>query len=233
MSPINQTIANVSSKEYGLLEYSVSSTPVQSGLVLYWDFAPGKSYTGSGTSVSDLSGNGNNGTINGSGTYSSSTYGGTYLLVTGGNTINTSSPNLSSSNYTVMGSTKLTGSANNRVISSQNNNWLLGNWGGYINQYYAEGWVNGAGSSGGLDTNWHIWTGTGRGTYTFYNNNSLITSNSSGSQGPNGFAINQYVGNTYAESSNAYFGFLLVYNRVLTTDEMTYNYNIFKARYGL
>lgn len=48
---------------------------VNSGLVGYWDAGNTRSYSGSGTSWSDISGNGNNGTLRNSPTYSSDNYG--------------------------------------------------------------------------------------------------------------------------------------------------------------
>ena len=68
--------------------------------------------------------------------------------------------------------------------------------------------------------------------YSFYMNNSLYASNSGGSVGPNGVMIGKYPFST-SENANGAFSFLLIYNRVLTTAEMTQNYNYFKGRFGL
>jgi hypothetical protein len=213
------------------------SSIVTLGLVLYWDFGNLLSYPGSGTTVTDLSGNNNNGTINGSGTYNSSLNGGIYTFSATSNTISNTSMNLASSNYTVMGSAKYNGGTNSRIISAKNNNWLLGHWSGYTRQFYSEGWVHGAGAPTQFlvtptDNNWHIWTGTGLTNYSFYDNNNLAGTNTSGAAGPNGWAINSY-GPGNSELSNGSFGFLLCYNRVLTRKEMTQNYNYFKDRYDL
>jgi hypothetical protein len=213
----------------------VYSGVVTSGLVLYWDFGNPGSYPGSGSTLYDLSGAGYNGTINGTGTFLPSTNGGSYQFSGSTNSITNSSFNLSTSNFTVMGSTRYAGTGTDgRVITCSTNNWLLGNHNNHTRQYFATGWVYGAGQSGsnyyvGNDTNWHIYTGTGLTNYSLYDNNVLITTNTAGSQGPNGIAVNGYS----TEPSNAFFGFLMCYNRVLTQAEMTQNYNYFRNRYGI
>jgi len=206
----------------------VNTSVVTSGLVLYWDFGNPNSYPGTGTTVYDLSGSGNNGTINGTGGKWSSANGGIYTF-SGTNTITSSGPNLSSSNYTVMGAAKYNGS-NARIISCLNNNWLLGQWSNNTYQYYAEGWVAGPGGhSPNTDNDWHIWTGTGRTNYLLYEGTTLVVSGTSGSQGPNGWAINSYANSS--EYSNGSIGFLLCYNRTLTSGEIVQNNSYFASRY--
>jgi hypothetical protein len=133
-----------------------------------------------------------------------------------------------------MGAARYTGtSPHGRMINSLNNNWLLGQWNSSTLNYYAEGTVYGI-PAGPDDTNWRIYTGTGDisgDSWGFYVNNSLITQNNAGVFGPNGISIaRQGFG---AEWSTGQFSFLLIYNRVLTTAEMTQNYNYFKGRFGL
>jgi hypothetical protein len=119
----------------------------------------------------------------------------------------------------------------NGWYSDNGSNWLIGHWNNSTENYYANGWVSSV-QAGTSDTNWRIYTGTGRGPYSIYVNNSQTYSNYSGSQGPNGFAIGSINGGT-SEFSNGQIGFLLAYNRILTEEEMTHNYNGFKNRYGL
>jgi hypothetical protein len=150
--------------------------------------------------------------------------------------VNSDNPNLASSDYTVMGAARYStvGSYNGRLISSKVNNWLLGHWGSTTQNYYAEGWVTSPSGSGPLDTNWRLYTGTGNiasDSYSFYVNNSINTTSAGGSAGPNGFRLGSIQGT--GEFSSGYIGCVLVYNRILTTDEMTLNYNLLKARYGL
>ena len=71
-----------------------------------------------------------------------------------------------------------------RIVSATGNNWLLGNWNGNFNQYYAEGWVSHPDATG--NTSWNIYTGTRNGAnfYSFYNGSTLVDSNYNGSEGP-------------------------------------------------
>jgi hypothetical protein len=220
-------------RNYNALQKRYKTTGyVTNGLVMYWDFGNSSSYPGTGTTVTDLSGNGNNGTINGSGGSYSSTFGGVYTFGGNGNTI-TGGPNLSSGNFTVMGSARYLNGQNLRIISALNNNWLLGHWNGSNMNYYSNGWVSQV-NQGSTDNAWRIYTGTGNptaGVYAMYSNTSLITYNSAGTAGPNQFAINSYA--NASEYSNGQFGFLLAYNRVLTAAEIAQNYEYFKGRYSL
>jgi hypothetical protein len=207
---------------------------VRSGLVLHWDAADINSYPRSGTTIYDLSGNGNHGTLfNG---VSFSTANGGVLVFDGTNDyVRCTTPNLSSTNYTAMGASRYVSitSGYQRIINASNNNWLLGHWGPGSNSHYAEGWVHYPTTT---DTNWRIYTGTGNisgDSYGFYINNSLIAQNNAGAAGPNGIVLGDYGGSIGSEPSNSHFGFLLLYNRVLTSAEITQNYNDLKTRFGV
>ena len=222
-------------KNYNALQSRYkTATVVTSGLVLYWDFGNSASYPGTGTTVTDLSGAGNHGTINGTGGAYSSTFGGVYTFsATGANTITSNGPNLSTNNYTAMGSARYLGGTNARIISAKSNNWLMGHWNTSTLNFYSEGWVTDV-NQGSTDNAWRIFTSTGDYTndmYALYANTSLIRYNNNGSAGPNCFAINSYI--NASEYSNGQFGFLLVYNRVLTQKEIAQNYEYFKNRYSL
>ena len=210
--------------------FETPAGPVTNGLLLYWDAGNLDSYPATGTTIYDLSGNGNNGTlVNGVG----------YNQVNGGvltfdgvdDYVACSSPNLSATNNTVMGASRYSGGVRGRMINATNNNWLMGNWGTTTENYYAEGWVSTPGS-GPSDTNWRIYSALGNvsgDSYSLYVNNSLSAGPSNGgSAGPNGIFIN-----SLGEPSTGNFSFVLVYNRILTAAEMTQNYNFFKGRFGL
>jgi hypothetical protein len=62
-------------------------------------------------------------------------------------------------------------------------------------------------------------------------NNVLLASNNSGGQGPNRISLG--AGGGGYEYSNAQTGPILLYNRVLTPEELTINYNSLKTRFGL
>lgn len=201
---------------------------IKEGLILHWDPADKNSYPGSGTIIYDLSGNGNNGTLYNGVAYSTTNNG--VLVYDGVNDYVQGGPNMASSNYTLIGAARYV-TVSGRLIASTNN-YLLGHWAGYTNNHYAEGWVyyNPAIS----DTSWAIYCGTGDisgDSYQFYMNNVLLATNNGGSQGPNQIVLGCY-GPGY-EFSNAQTGPILLYNRVLTAQEVTQNYNALKTRFGL
>ena len=207
---------------------------IMDGLICLLDSANIKSYPGSGNTWTDLSGNSNNATLSNP-TYNSTTKA-IGLSATGSiGTMSISSINLSSTNNTVMYlSRQTTGGANQlRVLTGISNNWLLGYWSGYSSQYYAEGWVAGAGGLG-AETAWSMYTGTGN-VYTdkwsIWKNGARVgTENSGGSAGPNGLCINT---GGYAERSTCEVSLILVYNRVLTDTEIIQNFNAVRGRYAL
>lgn len=214
---------------------------ITNGLTLYLDAGNKNSYPGSGTTWYDLSGNGNNGIINGSVTFNTANGGVFTLPGSVGSTIDVTL-NMSNTNYTVIGASRYVNAVANthtnaqggRIISAKNNNWLMGQWYGYTENYFAEGWVS-AVSAGASDTSWRVYASTGNissDVYSMYVNGNLTYQNNGGSQGPNGFSIGNYaLGGT--EYANGQISFLMVYNRVLSKAEILNNYYSTKARFGL
>ena len=206
---------------------------IMDGLICLLDSANIKSYPGSGNTWTDLSGKGNNATL--SNPIYNSTTKAIGLSHTGSvGTMSISTINLSSTSNTVMYLSKQTTSgAQLRVLTGISNNWLLGYWNGYSSQYYAEGWVAGAGGAA-AETTWSMYTGTGNVStdqWTLWKNNTKVVTNSNGgSQGPNGLCINTG-GNM--ERSACEVSLILVYNRVLTDAEITQNFNAVRGRYAL
>ena len=209
-----------------------TNTIFSENLVMYVDASKTSSYPGSGSTWTDISGNNHNLSL-GTGVSYNSDFGGVlqFSKNSTGYARNTSM-NLASSNYTVISFVrKLSNGDNGRTITAYTNNWLLAHHDTTYGDYYAEGWVNNI-SSPQSDTVWRMYTGTGNissDTYQLYINNSLIVSNNLGSQGPNGWNIN----NQYNQYSNCQIGNLIVYNRVLTSAEITDIYNITKSRFGI
>ena len=216
--------------------FETPAGPVTNGLLLYWDAGNLDSYPGTGTTIYDLSGNGNNGTLyNGVGY--NQTNGGVLTFDGVDDIVYLSSAyslDLRSTNNTVMGAARYSGGVRGRMINSTVNNWLMGHWNNSTENYYAEGWVS-AVQAGVSDTNWRIYSALGDVSgdiYSLYVNNSLSAGPSNGgTAGPWGISVGaQGFG---SEFSTGQFSFVLVYNRVLTVAEMTQNYNFFKGRLGL
>ena len=145
--------------------------------------------------------------------------------------------NLTSTNYTIIGAARYV-TIGGRTFSAKNNNWLMGHWSTSTENYFAEGWVAGSGTGGPVpsDTNWRVYAATGNissDNYALYVNGSLASTQSptSGSAGPNGFAIGSYAASS--EFSNSQIGVMLVYNAVLTADQIVQNFNAYRGRYGL
>lgn len=139
------------------------------------------------------------------------------------------------SNYsapvTVMYVGKLTGGANSRFVTGISNNWLLGAHGGTINDGYFEGWVYDSGT--GADTTPRLWSATIGGSgvnSTVYSNTSSIASNQNGITGPNGISINQ---SPYGEYSNCELYELIIYNKVISTEERDNLFTYFYNKWGV
>lgn len=184
----------------------------------------------------DLSGNGNDGVIaNHLNVTWSPDYSGVFNF--DANTtysyITCDGPNLSTSDYTIIGASRYTGSTRGRIISAKNNNWLLGHWSNGSDEHFAEGWIR-QGSNN--DTNWGIYAATGnyaadQRSY-WKNGTKVVTNSTAGSQGPNGFMLGRYYANT-TEFSQGQLGYLAAYNRVLTDSEIIAVTNALKGRYGI
>jgi hypothetical protein len=209
-----------------------SPNTVTNGLVLAWDAANPKSYPGSGTTIYDLSGNGNHGTLN-NGVGFSTNYKGILTFDGTNDYVRSDTPNLSATTSTIMGAARYSGGTRGRMINATNNNWLIGHWNNSTENYYAEGWVSPV-QYGTSDTAWRIVTALGNvGTdnYASYINGVISATSTGGSQGPYGISIGAQTYGGTTEFSTGEFSFLLVYNRVLTSDEITQNYNALKTRF--
>lgn len=200
------------------------------GLILCLDAGNAKSYPGTGSTWTDLSGNGNTGTLVNEPTFSTSNGG--IISFNGIDEYATVSLNLTNTTYSVMAIAKRT--SNGRVISSNSTNWLMGWWQTQTDKYYAEGWVSSS-SGGATDTNWICYVATGNysgDSWALYKNGSLIVGpNANGANGPNGIRIGS--DGLYNEYSACQVSCVLAYNRVLTAAEVQQNFNAFRGRYGI
>lgn len=212
---------------------AVSNGPdgIIDGLICVLDPSNPKSYPGSGTKLYDLTGNGNHGTLTNGPAWSSANQG--VIVLDGTNDYIDVPINLSTSNYTVIGAARYL-VASGRTFSAKNNNWLMGHWSTQTENYYAQNWVT-APNAGPSDTNWRFYAATGNYSgdlWSLYVNGVGTTVNSTaGTNGPNGFAIGSYGGT--GEFSNSHIGVFMVYNRVLTQNEISTSFRSLRSRYSL
>lgn len=204
---------------------------VTNGLMMYVDAANPRSYPGTGNTWYDLSGNNYNMTlVNGVGF---STASGGVLQTDGTNDYIILNPfNISTTNHTIMGASRYSGATRGRIFSTMGGNWLLGHWNNYIRSYWANGNVRLAVDPG--DTNWYISTAVenySSDLWTLYSNGSLVITSDNGTAGPDGFSFGAWSGNS--ERSTAEISFFMVYDRLLTAQEISQNYNALKKRFSL
>ena len=202
--------------------------PVKNGLVMWMDAADDTTFSySSGTTVSqwrDKSGfNYHMVPVSAGPTRNAFLNSRKVIACTTSQQIWNSSINLSTSVYTIFGVTRLTGTTNARVLTTQyvpstGGNWLLGHWGGYVNQYYAEGWVAGPYGTA-ANTAWNIfmgdWSGSSTDLANLYTNGTAIATNSNGANaGPIGLGIN-----VNSETSTCEAAEIVVFNRLLSATE--------------
>jgi hypothetical protein len=218
------------------LQYTASFPSTVSGLQLWLDANDSQTITASGTTLTTWK--------NKSSVSKTITIGGSPQVISNalnsrkGIRFTTSDSFRETTNYsapvTVAYIGKLTGGANSRMLQSVSNNWLLGAWGGHINQAYFEGWVAGPYGSE-ADTTVRFYTATigGSGVNTFvYSNTASIASNQGGITGPNGITVNNSSTNP-TEKSNCEIYELVIYNKILSTTERFKLWNYFSAKWAL
>lgn len=227
---------------------------VSSGLKLYLDAQNTSSYPGSGTVWYDLSGNSNNfnivsGAQQTSGGITYMDFGGSYGMSKSASEINFAS----TENATVLLWTKLIASTADwrtllrsyvsdhqvMVQSGSNTLGMYDNASGFISAGIDVTNVN----SRNLTSTWNMLTFKLSKTESQYqaliNNNTVAgTINNTNATFVNGLgSIGGYHGENTTPSSGSQFwgqiGLIMIYNRILTNDEISINYNYFKSRFGL
>ena len=208
--------------------YPTTDLPVKSGLVMWMDASDDTTFSySSGTTVSqwrDKSGlNYHMVPVSAGPTRNAFLNSRKVIACTTSQQIWNSAINLATSPYTIFGVTRLTGTTNARVLTTQyvpsaGGNWLLGHWAGYVNQYYAEGWVAGPYGTA-ANTAWNIfmgdWSGSSTDLANLYTNGTAIATNSNeASAGPIGLGIN-----VNSETSTCEAAEIVVFNRVLSATE--------------
>jgi hypothetical protein len=210
----------------------------EDGLVLLLDAGNTKSYPGSGTTWTDLSGNGNDASLNGV-TYNSSDLG--YLDFDGGSdyaTVPSSSDWAFGQNGTIEQWVYVRGSnGNNRFYCTNNNTSSLDaylNGSGYTVYFHG----GGVGTTSTIPTNqWvHLLISYTSGTISVYFNgvSQPLTGTTTGYNITNSTStlyIGRYVSSPY--ELNARMSVMRIYNRALSESEVQQNFNAHRGRFGI
>ena len=233
------------------MSYANGPRIVTSGLVLYMDAGNSKSYPGTGTAWNDLSGNGNNGTLTNGPTYSSDNKGS--IVLDGSNDYitcgNNSSLNITG-NITISFWIKLLVTNKNQTVVHKDNQYTL-NFGYQgplpgANLSYADSshwsYINFGYHGSFLANNWYnIIAIRSSNNVTIYANNILIISKTFGSAITVPATTYNCVVGGYANASsaptenytNANISMVSIYNRALSSSEVSQNFNATKGRFGL
>ena len=215
---------------------------VTNGLQLYLDAANKRSYSGSGTTWTDLSGRGNNGTLMNGPTFNNGN-GGSIVFDGTNDYVSNGTPNLQQ-NWTLEAMCYMTSNASFGIfgqgIGSSNQGLHIlyqNNSRGMIYGMYAND--NDYQNNYRPTTNiWYHWVFTyNHSTYAkqFYADSSLQIAPSS--------VQNQYLGtgqfnigaifSAASSPANGRFAFVKMYNRVLSAQEILQNYNATKSRFAI
>ena len=207
---------------------------VRDSLAFYLDAANTKSYPGSGTTWTDISGKGNDGTLTNGPTFSSD-YGGKFNFDETNDYVDCGNV-LSQTAYTKSAWFRPESSTRN-IISGPANHafWMVGTdntlAAGHQGQWSR---VSHAVPSGNMLNQW--WNGVvtwnnSTGWVLYLNGVQVDTnSNTSGPGGTTGVYIARYSGGNYFDGDIAQ---AIIYDRVLTATEVQQNFNAFRGRFGL
>jgi hypothetical protein len=207
--------------------YPATDLPVKNGLVMWMDAADDTTFSySSGTTVSqwrDKSGFNYHMVPKSSGpTRNAFLNSRKVLAFTASQTIGNDVIDLTSTTSTVFVVSRYVTGTNQRVLTcnldSGGGNWLLGHWGGYVNQYYAEGWVSY--QVYGNDTVWRVYMGDYSGVNTdlaniYSNGTAIVTNSTAASGGLRKLGVNYFS----SEMSTCEVAEIVVFNRVLSTAE--------------
>jgi len=204
-----------------------------SGLICALDPNSAKSWPGSGPLLKDTTGNGYNVTVAGSGDFA--IYNGqTVLRVDGTTTVRTISSLTLALPYTILSVDRYNGLGSNyrgRTTTSYTTNWLMNHWSNQRYPYYANGWVGG----NYIPESTNLWeigivTGTTGDYHCYYDGIDKTSTPTGGTTGPGTIQLGAMTGT--AEPSNADFGLILIWNRVLSTTEINTLYGAMRSRFG-
>lgn len=224
-------------------------SPVTDGLVLYYDPSNSSSYSGSGTTINDLSGNGLNGTM------SDITFTSPYFSYNGSSSQISVPDNAllepGSGDWSIefwVNHSVISGSS--RILIAKTDGGLASEWGyglrtgGNGNTFMEIG--NGTSSLQSsisvLTTNiWYqvvgVWTNVASNSLALYINGNLIGSIShsyaSIKNTTSPLYIGSFNGGQFPQWLNGRMGVVRMYNKALSGSEVTQNFNADKSKYGI
>lgn len=218
-----------------------NSRIITDGLVLCLDAANSKSYPGSGTTWTDLSGNGNTGTLVNGPTYSSAN-GGTLVFDGSDEYITVSNVQPNTNDFTIsVWVYKNNNTSNNYVWDFGSNGGTLAagtSVSGYGFRYYnvtlGTGNMYTQGPIPDINKWYEVSITRNSGTTTMYVNGQLITSSSGDTHNISSTTLNigRYGGGTGYEHDGRMSNFK-IYNRALTAAEISQNFNALRGRFGI
>ena len=218
--------------------FSPEENIVLDGLILEFDAGNSSSYSGIGNTGYTVAGAGVTASLI-NGTSFSTLNGGSFVFDGSNDHIILNDFYLtqtnSSNEYTIMASGKLA------TISTGVRQLVSSDSGGYDWSFGAAGTgyfiFTGAGSTSAStqDLNWHIFAAqwSSAGSRLYLDNSLLINTTVAYDAGINQTFIGKNPTVGFGEYWNGNVGTVLIYNRILTTQELTQNYNALKGRYGL
>ena len=225
MSPIISSV----NQSFGFA--TTSPKIVTNGLVLYLDAGQSTSYNG-GTTWTDLSGRGNNGTlVNGVG-YNGSN-GGSLSFDGVNDYVNCGNPSISVGKITVSAWVKIsTLNITQHIVDSSSNSWHLAVL-GTNRPYLWNGSTYHQSSQVLLSNTWYMLTGVQSSTSDIYVNGVLSQSIS---DNRNVTTNNVNIGRWQTAPSRPFSGNIAqvsIYNRALTASEVKQNFNATRGRFGV
>jgi hypothetical protein len=243
---------------HGLRNYLFfgEQTIVTSGLILYLDAGNLNSYPGSGTTWTDLSGSGNNGTLVGGVGYNSDNLGSLVFDYIDDHVTTTGMANFSYTNGITVSVWHYNGGGTAAYRGVVTNGTTVDRQGGFDLRYGRENYFGGTSNgtrlgwaiinSGGTQTSrdiyanvneWHQYVGTyDNSTVRVYKDGQLFDSIShSGGGQLKTMSASTTIGRSPGtpEFLDGRLSQVLIYNRALSTQEIQQNFNVVRGRYGI
>jgi hypothetical protein len=202
---------------------------VQSGLILYLDAANSKSIVSGSTTWTDISRNGNNGTLTGGPTYNGAN-GGTIVFDGTDDYVNCGTIT-TGGKITVNAWIKFSIAANQHIVDSSSNTWHLALL-DTNRPYFWNGTTYHTAAQALSTSTWYMITGVQGSTLDVYVNGGLSQSLASNlNVGSGNVNIGRWQSGTRPYNGN--IAQVSIYNRALSATEVLQHYNMEKKRFGL